>query len=189
MQPVEVAVETRELGRTGEAAQLWTALDHDATRLLGEHDPFTNDTRWNRAEAVAAAGDVALGLRLLTEVIDGRAAIYGPDHPRTIAIRLDLAGSLGETKQFSQALTLATEITNDCVRIFGHDHEFVLAGRHQQALWTALSGHVDDATARLTTLLHDCEQILGPEHPLTRDCANQLAQPDHAIWYYLPPTW
>ena len=126
----------------------------------------------------------------MDSVIAGRIAIYGDDHPRTLAARLELTGETGKAGQVPHALDLATVVTNDSTRFLGADHELTLFGHYQIALWTAVLGDTDQAKALFSTLLTGSDRILGPDHELTRDIRGQLQQaPGQTIHYHLPASW
>ncbi|MFF0010668.1 tetratricopeptide repeat protein [Streptomyces sp. NPDC005374] len=181
----EVAVWTRDDG----AIRLWQDLAADARRVLGDINRTTNDVLWNLAGRLASSGDTTQALRILTKVVQDRAAIFGPDHPWTFASRLQLAGLYGETGRLPEAQSLLTATVDESARALGHGHELTLAGRHQQALWAALSGRQEDVSAALAALLADCERHLGRDHPLTEDCRARAADPTRPPWYYEPPSW
>ena len=181
----EVAVWTRD----GGAVRLWRDLASDARRVLGDLDRFTHYALWNLAGALASSSDTDEALRILTKVVHVRALIFGPDHPRTFAGRLQLAGLHGETGRLREAQSLLAATVDESAGALGPGHELTLAGRHQQALWTGLSGEREEAVDLLRALLDDCERHLGPGHPLTEDCRARAAAPARPPWYYEPPSW
>ncbi|MCL6667656.1 hypothetical protein [Streptomyces panaciradicis] len=184
----EVAGATASNG-SAEATRLWSQLAVDGDRMLGAHHPFTVDALWNQAHAVFHGGDTRQGLRLLCTVIDGRTALYGSDHPRTFACRLQLTGWTGECGRYDEALSLLLDLVQDITRALGPHHVLTLAGRHQQAMWTSCSGRVDQARTAFATLLDECERHLGTAHELAEDCRARLTRPDRPIWRYREPSW
>ncbi len=168
------------------AERAWRELNNDATRLLGDHHALTNDARWNLADWVSRNGDRETGLRLQREVIEGCAALYGADHPRTLTRTIQLAALLGLADRTEEALTTATAARDDCARVVGQNHELTHCAAYQLALWTALSGDTATAQAAFTRLL----SVLPDSHPLAELCIRQTVEgPGSTTDYYLPPDW
>ncbi|AZP15170.1 hypothetical protein ACIGMX_32550 [Streptomyces aquilus] len=168
------------------AERAWRELDDDASRLLGDRHALTNDARWNLAGWVTRNGDPETGLRLQKAVVEGAAALYGADHPRTLTRTVQLAAMLGHAGRADEALITATAAREDCARVVGQNHELTHCAAYQLALWTALSGDPGTARAIFTRLL----SVLPDGHPLAGLCTRQTAEgPGSTTAYYLPPDW
>jgi hypothetical protein len=166
----------------------WRELDIDATRVLGAIDSFTNDIRWNLSGCMLRAGDTAGAIRLLETVVAERVTIYGPQHPRTLAGHLQLAGEIGGAGHHGDALAAIEQL--NIAHVLGSEHELTLYARFQMALWSGMNGDNQKATELFERLLADSTRILGASDRLTEDVAEQLqAAPDYIPRYYLPTSW
>jgi hypothetical protein len=101
-------------------------------------------------------------------LVDQRTRDLGPDHPRTLDARQELAYCTGEDGSPTKAAALLRELARDRARVLGPDDPATLATRHTHAYWTGASGHPDEAARLLQLLVIDRARVLGPNHELTQ---------------------
>jgi tetratricopeptide (TPR) repeat protein len=104
-----------------------------------------------------------------------RTAIQSPDHPGTLATRVNVAYWTGNSGDVAGALLLLRELLPDQQRVLGPDHPGTLATRSNIAYWTGLSGDVVRGLLLFRELLPDQQRVLGPDHPDTLITRNNMA--------------
>ena len=113
----------------------------------------------------------------LEDAVDMLTDVLGPDHPRTLIARNNLALAHQEAGHVSTAIDMYQALLPDLARapVLGPDHPDTLttrnnlAGAHQEA------GHVSTAIDMYEGLLPDMAHVLGPDHPDTLTVRNNLA--------------
>ena len=115
----------------------------------------------------------------LEDAVDMLTDVLGPDHPRTLIARNNLALAHQEAGHVSTAIDMYQALLPDLARapVLGPDHPDTLttrnnlAGAHQEA------GHVSTAIDMYQALLPDLARapVLGPDHPDTLTTRNNLA--------------
>ena len=99
----------------------------------------------------------------------------GPDHPRTLTSRNNLAVAYQDAGRLDEAIPQYEQILADRTRILGLEHPDTLLSRSNLAGAYLESGRLDKAIELLEQNLADRTRILGPNHPDTLTSRNNLA--------------
>ena len=100
---------------------------------------------------------------------------YGPEHPRTLTARHNVAvwtGAAGDAAGACDQLAALLPIRE---RIRGPEHPDTLITRRELAHWTGEAGDAAGARDQVTALLPISERVMGPEHPDTLITRGNLA--------------
>jgi hypothetical protein len=73
--------------------------------------------------------------------------VLGPDHPHTLATRLDLARWQGKAGDPAGAAAILERLLPDVLRVLGSDHPHTLATRLDLARWQGKAGDPAGAAA------------------------------------------
>ncbi|MFE7216075.1 tetratricopeptide repeat protein [Streptomyces sp. NPDC001698] len=73
-------------------------------------------------------------------MLDDMLRVLGPDHPRTLAARSNLAQWQGEAGDATGAAAAYAELLEDQVRVLGPDHPHTLSARNDLAYWRGQAG-------------------------------------------------
>ena len=125
---------------------------------------------WHAAELGDPQAAVSLSdaVHLLDETL-------GPDDPRTLAARNNLANAYRSAGRLKKAIDLYKEILEDCLRVLGPDHPNTLASQVNLAGVYESAGRLDQAIPLFKRTLAAHERVLGPDHPDTLTSRNDLA--------------
>ncbi|WP_435112356.1 protein kinase domain-containing protein [Nocardiopsis synnemataformans] len=104
-----------------------------------------------------------------------RLRALGPDHPRVLTIRHNLASQRGEAGDPTAAVTAYEQLLPDEIRVLGPDHPLVLTTRHNLASQRGKAGDPTTAAQTYEQLLPDRTRVLGPDHPDTLTTRHNLA--------------
>ena len=128
------------------------------------------------ASYLGSSGSYAAARDLQWRVLGARERVLGPEHPRTLAARHEVALWAGEAGDPAAARDLFAGLLPTCERVLGPEHPRTLLARHEVGRWTGYAG--DPAAARdlFAGLLPTCERVLGPEHPRTLHARSNLAR-------------
>ena len=146
-------------------------LPHAQAALADDSDGMARIANYlGRSGSYAAARD------LMRRVVEARERVLGPEHPRTLTARHELARWTGAAGDPAIARDLFAALLPVHERVLGPEHRFTLATRGNLARWTGEAG--DPAAARdlLGALLPVRERVLGPEHPDTLRARSYLAR-------------
>ena len=133
------------------------------------------------------AGALAHALRYAAELGDPQAALslsdavnlltrtLGPDHPRTLTSRNNLAVAYESAGRLEQAIDLHERTLADRERILGPDHPDTLTVRNNLASAYQAAGRLEQAIPLFERTLADCERVLGADHTDTLIVRNNLA--------------
>ena len=69
--------------------------------------------------------------------------MLGPDHPRTLTTRHNLATWRGQAGDPAGAAAATAELLDDRLRVLGPDHPDTLTTRHNLAYWQGKAGGQD----------------------------------------------
>ena len=163
-----------DVGRFGEAIELYKRVLDDRVRVLGSDHPDTLTTRNNLAGAYDSAGRFGEAIELFEQVLFERERVLGPDHPDTLTTRNNLAVAYHSVGRFGEAIELFERVLADRVRVLGPDHPDTLNARDNLALAYDSAGHLAEAIDAWEELLPDCQRVLGLEHPLTKQVEKNL---------------
>jgi hypothetical protein len=100
--------------------------------------------------------------------------VSGPEHPLTLAARVNFASWTGEAGDAAGARDQFAALLPTYVRGMGPRHPDTLAARAHLARWTWMAGDAAGARDQLATLLRIFERVLGPEHPDTQTIRGNL---------------
>ena len=125
---------------------------------------------WHAAEL----GDPQAALSL-SDAVDLLDETLGPDHPRTLVARNNLAVAYWSVGRLEQAIPLFERTLTDRERILGPEHINTLISRNNLAKAYQDAGKLEQAIPLFERTLADRERILGPDHPDTLTSRNNLA--------------
>ena len=111
----------------------------------------------------------------LKDAVDMLADTLGPDHPRTLTARNNLAYAYQQAGHLSTAINMYEDLLPDMTRLLGPDHPHTLTARGNLAAAYQDAGHISTAIDIYEALLADRTRILGPDHPDTLTARNNLA--------------
>ncbi|MFJ6675071.1 tetratricopeptide repeat protein [Actinosynnema sp. NPDC091369] len=127
-----------------------------------------------------AQGDAKTAVAHLTRAVRGAERVLGPDDPRTLRYRNNLAYSHWSAGDPRQAIRLHEANLADTERVLGPDHPDTLTVRNNVAYVHRSTGGLDRAIALHETNLADARRLLGFDHPKTLTIRNNLAGAHHA---------
>jgi len=110
-----------------------------------------------------------------TTAVDVLARILGPEHPRTLASRHNLAYAYQAAGRTDKAIDLYEGSLGDRVRTLGPDHPDTLANRNNLAGAHQAAGKATEAIDLYQQVVEDSLRILGPDHPQTLTSRHNLA--------------
>ena len=157
-----------DVGRFGEAIELYERVLADQEQVLGPDHPDTLTTRNNLAVAYHSAGRFGEAIELCERVLFERERLLGPDHPDTLITRNNLAGAYEDVGRFGEAIELYEQVLAEQERVLGPDHPDTLNVRDNLAVAYDSVGRLAEAIDAWEKLLPDCQRVLGLEHPLTK---------------------
>ena len=102
--------------------------------------------------------------------------VLGPDHPRTLASRNDLANAYLAAGRAAEATPLFERTLADSERVLGSDHPDTLISRNNLAGSYLAAGRAAEAIPLFERPLAVWERVLGPDHPRTLTSRNNLAE-------------
>ncbi|WP_141983074.1 FxSxx-COOH system tetratricopeptide repeat protein [Saccharothrix saharensis] len=147
------------------------------------HDTDTADTcalLHEFGKYLTARGDVTSAVAHLTRAVRSAERALGPDDPRTLRYRNNLAYAHWSAGDHRQAVRLHEANLADTERVLGPDHPDTLTVRNNVAYVHRGTGGLDRAIALHETNLADARRLLGPDHPNTLTIRNNLAGAHHA---------
>ncbi|MFG3101659.1 tetratricopeptide repeat protein [Streptomyces sp. NPDC048182] len=117
--------------------------------------------------------------------------LHGPDDPRTLTARNNLACVYQAGANLNDAIALHEQNLADRTRVLGEDHPHTLTSRDNLARAYAEAGDLPRAVTLSERSRADFERLLGGDHPDTLTSRNNLAHvyqaagdPDRAIALY-----
>ena len=171
------------VGRRREALdlveQLRAAAGQDHSKTLFFH-PRTAHALTHALQYAAELGDpqAALSLSNAVNLLD---ETLGPDHPRTLPARGNLANAYRSAGRLDEAIDLHERNLAETLRVLGADHPDTLASRGNLAgaYWSA--GRLDEAIDLFERDLAEALRVLGPDNPYTRIFRDNLAAAYRAV--------
>jgi Tetratricopeptide repeat len=97
-----------------------------------------------------------------------RESTLGPDHPDTLAARLQLAADRRRRGDLAGAEAQLWQVARTRERVVGPDHADTLAARAQLALLLHARGRLADSAEQLAAVLAGEERTLGADHAQTQ---------------------
>ena len=128
------------------------------------------------SQAFLHASDLGLPYEALTldVAVDALDGLLGPDHPRTLTSRDNLAGAYRAAGRLTEAITLYEQVLPDRIRVLGEDHPDTLASRNNLAYAYKSAGRLTEAITLYEQVTKDRARILGEDHPLTKTVRENL---------------
>ena len=136
---------------------------------------YDSDGIGQLAGYVGYQGSYGAALELWQRVLDVRERSFGPEHPRTLITRVELARWTGEAGDAAGARNQLTALLPILERVRGAEHPDTLTTRANLARWTGEAGDAAGARDRFATLLPILERVRGAEHPDTLTTRGNLA--------------
>ena len=138
---------------------------------------LTSGGLWEIARYLGFSGSYTAARDLSRQIADGYAEdeAYGPEHPKTLAARRDLAGWTGRAGDAAAARDQFAALLPIVERVLGREHPDTLVTRHELAVWTGEAGDAAGARDQVAALLPIRERVLDPEHPRTLATRGDLA--------------
>ena len=157
-----------------EAWPTYAALVPHARAVLD----LTSGGMWQIARYLGFSGSYPAARDLSRQIADAYTEdeAYGPEHPKTLADRHDLAYFTGRAGDESGARDQLAALLPIRERVLGPEHPETLVTRHELAVWTGEAGDAAGARDQLAALLPFRERVLGPEHPDTLPTRRELAR-------------
>ena len=172
------AIPIRDSGRRRREAldlveQLRATAGQDHSKTLFAH-PRTAHALAHALQYAAELGDPQAALSL-SGAMNLLTKTLGPDHPRTLAARNNLAAAYQAAGRLEQAIDLHERNLADRERVLGPDHPDTLASRNDLAgaYWSA--GRLEQAIDLHERTLAETLRVLGADHPDTLTSRNNLA--------------
>jgi hypothetical protein len=160
---------------TGPAVDYWRDLATVSDRVLGSGHADTLVAGEHLAAAYLTAARSAEAVPWCQWILAKRVHGLGPDHPATIAGRLDLGHALAAAGQIGDAITVLDTAAEDYGRVCGPDHLDTLATQDELADAYRSAGQFDDAILIGRRTLASRERIQGAQHPDTTRTRQHLA--------------
>ena len=111
-----------DVGRFGEAIELYERVLADQEQVLGPDHPDTLTTRNNLAGAYEDVGRFGEAIELYERVLADQERVLGPDHPETLNVRDNLAGAYDSVGRLAEAIDAWEKLLPDCQRVLGLGH-------------------------------------------------------------------
>ena len=111
-----------DVGRFGEAIELYERVLADQERVLGPDHPDTLITRNNLAGAYEDVGRFGEAIELYEQVLAEQERVLGPDHPDTLNVRDNLAVAYDSVGRLAEAIDAWEKLLPDCQRVLGLEH-------------------------------------------------------------------
>ena len=153
--------------------QLRATAGQDHSKTLFSR-PRTAHALTHALQYAAELGDpqAALSLSNAVNLLD---EALGPDHPRTLPARGNLANAYRSAGRLEQAIDLFERTLADRERVLGADHPDTLTSRNDLAGAYQSAGRLDEAIDLFEKTLADSERVLGADHPDTLTSRGNLA--------------
>ena len=139
---------------------------------------LTSGGMWQIARYLGFSGSYPAARDLSRQITDAYTEdeAYGPEHPKTLAARRDLAGWTGRAGDAAGARDQFAALLPIIERVLRPEHPDTLVTRHELAVWTGEAGDAAGARDQLAALLPIRERVLGPEDPHTLATRGNLAR-------------
>jgi non-specific serine/threonine protein kinase/serine/threonine-protein kinase len=164
------AILLADLGRYEESEPRYRDVIAQETRLWGETDPRTIDSKNGLAILYLESHRFAEGARILEELLPVCEKIYGPQHGVTINIVSNLAGALrqqGTPERIAESGPYYRRALEGTRAKYGERHTNTIIATHNYANWLLDNGDVATAVALQQQALAAATDLLGPDHGVT----------------------
>ncbi|NUT93234.1 MAG: ATP-binding protein, partial [Saccharothrix sp.] len=150
-------------------------------RALFDHTTPDTDTQHTAYLLTAlghyldSRGDPGTALAHHARAAHGFERLHGPEDPRTLSARGNLAGAHRSVGDLVRAISLHEEVLADRERVLGPDHPDTLNSRNNLAYAYEAVGDLGRAIPLYEANLADGERVLGPDHVDTLPFRGNLA--------------
>ncbi|MFF0738971.1 tetratricopeptide repeat protein [Streptomyces sp. NPDC004111] len=151
-------------GRAGDAAGAAAAYA-DLASIPSLSARFTHDVLTGWARWAGEAGDADKAVALFSSVLLVLEESLGPEHPRTLAVRLDLARWRGEAGDAAGAAAAYAELVEPMDRVLGHAHPDTVTVRLGLVRMLAEAGDGPAAFAAQADLKRHVPHVLADQDP------------------------
>ncbi|GLL05125.1 tetratricopeptide repeat protein [Dactylosporangium matsuzakiense] len=138
-------------------------------------DPEAHPILFAAANSLGTSGDPASAVIAFQQLLNDRRRLLGPDHPDTLATRLNIAHWQRDAGHAAHAAEAFRSLLSDCLQAFGPYHGMTLAARHNLTRSLDEAGDPAGALEAHRALLVDEYRILGPDHPNTLATRSHIA--------------
>jgi len=159
-----------DMGRYSEAEPIYRDVIARETRLWGEHDPRTLDSKNGLAILYLESHRFADGETVLEEMLPVCEKMYGPDHGVTINIVSNLAGALrqqGSAEKIAASGPYYKRALDGARRKYGERHTNTIIATHNYANYLLDVGDVEQAITLQQQALANSTELLGTNHAVT----------------------
>ena len=139
---------------------------------------LTSGGMWRITRYLAASGSYPAAQNLYQMIASAYrdSDAYGPEHPRTLTARHNLARFTGEVGDAAGARDQLAVLLPVDERVLGARHPETLSTRHELGRFTGEAGDAAGARDQLAALLLVRERVLGADHPDTLNTRHSLAR-------------
>jgi tetratricopeptide (TPR) repeat protein/DNA-binding MarR family transcriptional regulator len=148
--------------RTDEALALAETIPDDPEAL--------SDIGW----ALIEAGHYSHASKVLEQSLALAERFLGPDHPRSLTSRSNLAVAYRNEGRVNEAIVLHEATLAARQRVLGPDHPDTLRSRNNLGFTYEKAGRVDDAIVLHEATLATRERLFGADHPYTLTSRSNL---------------
>jgi eukaryotic-like serine/threonine-protein kinase len=134
------------------------------------------DDRDDIAGTLYMQGRSAEAVPILTDVVERRRRILGPEHPDTVISKAILANALHAGRRYSEAAKLHRETLAIRQRVFGPEYRWTLYNMTELADVLRRQGQYPEAERLVRQSLETQQRTLGPGHPDTLRSALVLGE-------------
>ncbi|UUU45176.1 FxSxx-COOH system tetratricopeptide repeat protein [Streptomyces sp. NBC_00162] len=120
-------------------------------------------------------GALSLAVKAFQRALATRERVLGPDHPRTLVSRSNLAGAYWSAGDLVRAVPLFERTLEDSERVLGADHPDTLISGNNLAHAYESAGDLVRAVPLYERTLEDRVRVLGADHPGTLLSRDNLA--------------
>jgi CHAT domain/Tetratricopeptide repeat len=129
-----------------------------------------------QAGSIGQRGDAAGARDQYAILLPIRERVSGPEHPRTLTVRANLAYWTGQAGDAAAARDQYATLLPIRERVSGPEHPDTLAARANLAYWTGRAGDPAAARNQYAKLLPVCKRVLSLQHPDTLAARANLAR-------------
>lgn len=163
-----------ELGLWKEAERVLRQAAEERAAQLGEDDPMTLVARYEHALTLGAQHDPE-ALPQMRDLQERWQKQLGPEHPRVLRLRGDIANLLAREGLFDEAVPLARESYQSARELFGDSHDATLANQRKLAEVLESASQYAEAGALFEQHHTSLMAVRGPHDPDVLDLLLRLA--------------
>jgi tetratricopeptide (TPR) repeat protein len=119
------------------------------------------------ADKLRTTYNLSRAIKLGISVTSDCERILGPEHPKTLESRSNLANAYFDAGQLDEAIELTRQVLADRERVLGPEHPQTLAGRTNLAAAYRTAGRVSEAIDLDRQTIVEHERVFGLDNPQT----------------------